>query len=224
MKVALVLKCGGEYNEGHVAWIRNQLPADVDVVCLTDSIMPEDHFRAVTGATLIPLQYGAWGGRGWWAKLELFRPDIKGDLLFLDLDTVVTNPDFIQKVVGLCEPIVLSDFYYPTTSIGSGLMYLPEACRGAIWDKWIADPVGHISRNHGDQDFLSPWLWKARRWQDEFPKAVVSYKAHLKPSLSMQHFQPGFDDLSKIAIVCFHGFPRPWDVMDDFVPRFGDTP
>ena len=227
MRVMTVLKCGGEYNEGHVAWLRKQFPDDVPFDCLTDSSMPDKHFEAVTGANPIRLQYGAWGGRGWWAKLELFRPDIKGDFLFVDLDTVIIDVDKLAGAIVISHhldnesPIVLSDFYFPTTAIGSGLMYLPEACRAAIWDKWIADPAGHISRNHGDQDFLTPWFWGANRWQNVAPFAVVSYKAHLNSDLGGRYFKPGFNDLSKIAVVCFHGNPRPWHVHDAFVPFFG---
>lgn len=227
MQLITVLKCGGEYNESHVAWIVNQLPG-YDVYCISDSLLDQKRFFETTGAHKIELRYNAWGGRGWWAKMELFRPEIKGDFLYFDLDTVFID---IEKIKILIEnnrasgnlPIVLSDFYFPTTSIGSGLMYLPENCRTAIWDKWIRDPDGNIARNHGDQDFLTPWLWNALRWQnlDEF--AVISYKAHLSPDDGQQFYRRGYDDFSKIKVVCFHGFPRPWEASarnnHDWIPK-----
>lgn len=222
-----VLKCGGEYNEGHVAWLRKQFPADAIVECLTDSTLDDEAFFYVTGAHKIKLIHAAWGGIGWWAKLELFRPDIGDDFLFVDLDTVIHDFEKLEAAImvgitfGMNKPIVLADFYFPTTSIGSGLMWIPEACRSAVWEKWIADPAGHMSRCHGDQDFLTPWLWRANRWQNIAPGVVISYKAHLKPELSAQHFKPGFDNMDDVGVVCFHGNPRPWHVFDDFVPRFG---
>lgn len=219
MKILLVLRCGGEYNEGHVQRLHRQIPMDHDLYCLTDSAMPADHFEAVTGAKKIPMQFNAWGGRGWWAKMELFRPDIAGDFLYIDLDTVIHNPTFLDELATLTTPCVLADFYFPGTSIGSGLMFLPESCRAAIWEKWIADPAGHISRNHGDQDFLTPRLWTADRFQERFPGAVVSYKAHISPEDGMQFFKPGFDDFEKIGIVCFHGNPRPWQVNHEWIPK-----
>lgn len=216
MKVVTVLKVGGEYNEGHVAWLRKQIPDHIPVECLTDSVMPDDHFEGFTGAKKIPLQYNAWGGRGWWAKMELFRPDLRGDFLYVDLDTVIHDFDKLQFLILTTNwiedyrPIVLADFYFPATSIGSGLMWLPEACRGAVWTRWIADPAGHIKHNHGDQDFLTPLFWDALRWQEANPFAVVSYKGHINEKHAPQFFKRGFNDFNKIAVVCFHGFPRPW--------------
>ena len=210
MKIVTVLKVGGEYNEAHVEWLTKQL-AGHEVYCITDSALEDKAFLQSTGATKIVLRYNAWGAkRGWWAKMELFRPELKGalgDFLYVDLDTVILNaalPDLGPA------PIVLADFYFPGTSIGSGLMWLPQACRDAIWERWIACPEEHISHNFGDQDFLTPWLWNADRWQDRFPHAVVSYKAHLSPDDGQQFYKPGFDDMSRIGVVCFHGNPRPW--------------
>lgn len=216
-----VLKCGGEYNEGHVAWLVKQLPGHT-IYCLTDSFLDDKRFFDTTGATKIMLRYNAWGARGWWAKMEMFRPELKniGDFLYADLDTVFIGApnDIFTKLEGPC---VLSDFYFPGTSIGSGLMFLPEAIRAGIWEKWIVDPKGHIAHNHGDQDFLTPWLWNADRFQDKFPLAVVSYKAHLSPDDGQQFYKPGFDDMSKIGVVCFHGHPRPWHVQQrhEWIPK-----
>lgn len=211
-RIVTVLKCGGEYNEGHVQRLKKQCP-EIEMDCLTDSDMPDDHFLAVTGAKKIPLQYGAWGARGWWAKMELFRPDIKGGFLYADLDTTFLKPP--ENFLRLDLTCVLSDFYFPHTSIGSGLMFLTEETRRFVWEKWIKDPAGHIQRNHGDQDFLTPWLWNADRFQTKFPFEVVSFKAHLSPEHGRQFYRPGFDDLSKVTAICFHGRPRPWD-MEEF--------
>lgn len=206
MIIFTVLKCGGEYNESHVAWLKKQLRGH-EVYCITDSLLDQKRFYETTGANKIELRYNAWGARGWWAKMELFRPEIKGDFLYIDLDTVILR---LPENISGDKAIVLADFYFPGTSIGSGLMYLPASVRGFIWDKWIKDVPGHIAKHHGDQDFLTPWLWTADRWQDRFPFSIVSYKAHLSPDEGQQFYRPGFDDFSKIGVVCFHGNPRPW--------------
>ena len=211
MKLITVLKSGGEFNEGHVQRLKKQCP-DIEMECITDSTMPEDHFYAVTGAKKIPLLFGAWGARGWWAKMEMFRPDIKGNFLYADLDTTFLKQPL--HFLNLEISCVLSDFYFPNTSIGSGLMFLTEETRRMIWDKWIKAPIYWIEKNHGDQDFLTPWLWPADRFQEKFPYDVVSYKAHLNKNFGRQFFKPGFDDLSKITAVCFHGHPRPWEVSE----------
>ena len=61
----------------------------------------------VDGVETIPLQHD-WPG--WFAKFELFRPDIEGDLLYFDIDTVITG-DLKQLEVG--QTTMLSDFYHP---------------------------------------------------------------------------------------------------------------
>lgn len=224
MKIMTVLKCGGEYNEGHVKWLVDQLRGH-EVICITDSTLDQKRFLETTGAHKIELRYNAWGhARKWWAKMEIFRPELSrlGDFLYIDLDTVILSPllSATHHLFGP-KPIVLADFYFPGTSIGSGLMWLPESCRDFIWEKWISRPAEHMAFNHGDQDFLTPYLWNADRWQDRFPFAVVSYKAHLSPDDGQQFFKPGFDDLSKISVVCFHGNPRPWQIQErhEWIPK-----
>lgn len=210
MIIFTVLKCGGEYNESHVAWLKKQLPGH-EVYCLTDSFLDQKKFRETTGANKIELRYNAWGGRGWWAKMELFRPEIRDNFLYVDLDTVFLKlpKDFLSFDCD-APPCVLADFYFPGTSIGSGLMWLPKKCRDFVWEKWMRDPGFHMTVNHGDQDFLTPWLWNADRFQTLFPGKVVSYKAHLSPDDGQQFYKPGHDDMTKIGVVCFHGNPRPW--------------
>ena len=70
-------------------------------VCLSDIEIPS--------ITTIPL---IGNTPGWWAKIELFRPDLfSGPVLYIDLDTVICNElDTIiescvgKKFVGLKEP------------------------------------------------------------------------------------------------------------------------
>lgn len=216
MNIITVLKCGGEYTEAHVAWLVKQLPGH-EVYCITDSLLDQNKFKQTTGATKLVMRYNAWGRRGWWAKMELFRPELSviGDFLYIDLDTVILKPLYFQFGE---KPCVLSDFYFPTSSIGSGLMWLPENCRDVVWQGWISNPQGHMDNNHGDQDFLTPFFWDADRFQEKFPFQVVSYKAHLSPEDGKQFYKSGYDDMSKISVVCFHGNPRPWHLKKDWIP------
>ncbi|EPV2076191.1 hypothetical protein ACV22K_004568, partial [Escherichia coli] len=84
MKIALVLRSGGDYNASDVQWLVNQLPKDYEIICLTDL-----KCLHVPGVKVIPLINQWQKCRGWWAKIELFRPDITDDLFYLDLDTVI---------------------------------------------------------------------------------------------------------------------------------------
>lgn len=179
-----VLKSGGEYAADHVYRLAKQVP---DLVCLTD--------LKIDGVKTIPL-ITEW--RGWWAKIELFRPDIQGDLFYIDLDTTVINMPVMPSVT-----TVLRDFTSPD-HIGSGLMYIKQEDKQAVWDGFIKSPRKHFNEFSrfpllGDQGYLYQHFKNAQKWQDI--ARVYSYKLHCKQGI------PGDAD-----VVCFHGRPRPWDI------------
>lgn len=135
---------------------------------------------------------------GWWSKMAMFDPDISGDFLYLDLDTVICGPVgelFTGKLT------VLRDFNVPKW-MASGVMFIPEVDREEIWRNWIADPDYHIRKHgfgYGDGGFLSQfWKQKADRWQDVLPGKIVSYKNHCKQEAPKE-----------ASVICYHGQPRP---------------
>lgn len=178
-----VLKSGGEYNAEHVHRLAKQVPT---LVCLTDI--------KIVGIKTIPLMY-EW--RGWWSKLEMFRPDIKGDLFYIDLDTLVINMPVMPSVT-----TVLTDFG-DSKVIASGLMFIKEADRAQVWDAFIANPEKamntHIKWPAGDGGFINRFYNKCQRWQDI--AKVYSWKYHCAKGIP-----------SDADIICFHGKPRPWDI------------
>jgi hypothetical protein len=192
LRIALVLKTGGEYKVEHAQILAKQIEKQApfhEIVCLSDVEVP--------GVETIPL---VTGERGWWAKMELYRPDIKGDLLFFDLDTIVRGP--IDALLNVGRLTLLRDFYRDgvykgrAEGLGSGLMYLPAADRAEAWAAWKTNPKRSMG---GDQIFLETlWLQKAARWQDVVPGKIVSYKVHGTPLYA--------------SVICFHGKPRPWAV------------
>lgn len=158
-----------------------------DLVCLSDV--------QIDGIKTILLKYD-WPG--WWSKMELFRPDIKGDLFYIDLDTTVikmpTMPD---------QTTVLSDFRKPHL-IGSGLMFLKESDRAQVWNDWIKNPEKAMrgcrsGYKWGDQGFLLDYYRHCQRWQNV--SKVYSYKYHCKNGIP-----------EDAEVICYHGKPRPWDV------------
>lgn len=209
VRVALVLRSGGEYRPEHVralvAQIERYLPG-VGVVCLSDVEVPCER---------VPLKYG-W--RSWWSKLELFRPDVAGDLLYIDLDTVIVGD--LSELASLGRTTLLSDFYYPERP-ASGLMYLAESDRAKVWAAWIADPKAamHKCMRHGDQQFIGEVLHDAQRFQDVLPGRVVSYKVHVAKGLNKRSIGDGTVPAGA-SVVCFHGRPRPWHLKAEWVPSY----
>lgn len=195
VQVVTVLRSGGVYTPEYVRRLQAGLQAHLPNVpfrCLSDD-------PSVPG--YCPLQ-SDWPG--WWAKMELFRPDLAGDILYLDLDTVITGSLADMAAVGRLT--LLRDFYHyfargRANGYGSGLMYLPHACRAEVWNRWIADPDRWMAEcgQFGDQRFLEEvWMGQAACWQDLLPGQVVSFKAHC------QGERP-----ASARLVCYHGQPRP---------------
>lgn len=162
--------------------------------CLSDVDVP--------GVETVPLTQ-KWPG--WWSKIELFRPDLKGDILFMDLDTVIRGP--IDDIMNASKLTVLRDFYRDgkklKEGLGGGLLFLPEKDRAQIWDEFTVNPALSMRLNpRGDQHFFEQfWLNKAQRWQDLVPGQIVSWKVNC-----MHGIPPA------ARVICFHGKPRPWEV------------
>ena len=142
---------------------------------------------------------------GWWSKLNLFSPDLKGDLLFLDLDTIILGPlDDIAKIDKLT---VLRDFFRDgkkfKEGLGGGVMFLPEKDRAQIWDEFTVNPALSMKLHpRGDQFFFEQfWMHKAARWQDLVPGQINSWKVHCANGVPPD-----------TRILAFHGLPRPWSV------------
>lgn len=150
-----------------------------------------------------PLKYN-WPG--WWSKMELFRPDILDDILYMDLDTIIH--DDLGVILDICNtnplPIMLSNLIPRMQSkggLGSGIMWLPAKYRGIIWNKWIANPYKIMKKynSSGDQKFISEiYSPIVLQFQKLKPGCIVSYKVDCKGSVP---------DGAKI--ICYHGNPRP---------------
>lgn len=186
-----------DYNADYVMRLRNMvarhLKANHEFVCLSNVDVPVKR---------IPLKHG-W--RGWWSKLELFRPDIKADrILYIDLDTVITGN--LSEIADINEFTMIEGFRNNADKRrrGSGLMMLTD--RRPVWDAWAKSPEAHVEKigNKGDQHFIGPFSKGC--WQHALPGQVVSYKHDVRDR----------DELPNDArVVCFHGKPRPHQLPDD---------
>lgn len=142
--------------------------------------------------------------------MELFRPGIEGDLLFMDLDTLLIGP--LDDIANVNRLTILRDFYRDGVYKGrpeglqSSLMYLPELDRAEVWDSFSRNPTLAMSECYrgGDQQFLERfWLSRAARWQDAVPGQVVSWKVHCRNGVP-----------STTRVICTHGKPKPWDLPE----------
>ncbi|RWM24710.1 hypothetical protein [Mesorhizobium sp.] len=193
--VAFVLRSGGDYAPRHVTRLLHQVAEHLPGAkfrCFSDMNMQ--------GIEVIPLRYG-WPR--WWAKMELFRPDLPDDWLYFDLDTsIIGNLADMAAVEG---PVIMRDVGNPL-GLGSGIMAIPQSIKAAVWEAFTAAPADHMERlaDGGDQDFLESCRgvdW--RLWQDICPGQLCSYKLDVQ---RVGRVPAG------VRAVVFHGKPRPWEV------------
>lgn len=194
LTVACVLSVGEKcpYDTKYVEILRDSVERHLKepyrFVCLSNVDVPCER---------VELKYG-WPG--WWAKLELFRPDIEAErILYFDLDTVITGD--LSDISSQTKFTMIRGFRNNPTGKrrGSGLMMLTD--REPVWNAWIKRPNTEAMR--GDQDFIRPFCEQV--WQDVVPDQVVSFKHDVNP----------IDRLPDNArVVCFHGKPRPHQLSE----------
>lgn len=150
-----------------------------------------------TGALVLndmDLPYGMsleYDWQGWWAKMEVFRPDIKGDWLYIDMDTLVAGD--IKPLLEFDRLGLLGDYYRP--KLETGVMYLPEWARRIVWDKWIQSPRKWMKQYRGDGDFIREVIGEHAEDLRQHVDGLHSYKVH------------GKRDDTRLLI--YHGSPRP---------------
>lgn len=190
MKVACVLRSGGDYLPTHVMKLHDMVSEyipDADFVCLSDTSLP---------CTTIPLN-SQWSG--WWSKMEIYR--LSGPVLYFDLDTIICGDvsHWLQKIADE-EFVILRDVYRGkrnNLAMQSSIMYW-SGDMSYLYHQFLSQP--DMTDPHGDQGYLEKNVKNAKYLQD-FTDDVVSYKAHV---------QCGYDP-DDASVIFFHGKPRPWE-------------
>lgn len=192
--VACVLRSGGTYTIEHVARLRDGVRKHLGAhrfVCLSDVDVDCERIALTEN----------WSG--WWSKLELFRPDLEGNLLYFDLDTVIAGD--LSDMAGINRLTIMRDVYRPD-GLQSSVMYIPQDEKRQVWERFTEAPEHFMTQymSGGDQAFLEPlWGESAAIWQDCLPGQLASYKADHIAERGVP---------TNCRAVIFHGRPRPWEV------------
>lgn len=160
--VICVLKLGGDFSNIYVRRLQNaikrHLNTPYEFVCLTDD-------TSIDFCRTISLKHN-W--KGWWSKIELFRPDLNlGNCLYFDLDTLILgNIDDLVKIAQKESFIMLRGFHKHSKgeSPASGIMAGNFAKQSdKIYKVFVRSPQKWISRlanrtnragMRGDQGFI----------------------------------------------------------------------
>jgi hypothetical protein len=159
--------------------------------------MLDRHFRF---ADTLLIKDSRWPG--WWSKMELFSDELFDlrPFLFFDLDTFVLSDvsDLIDLAENTKDFWMLRDLTNPTRS-NSGVMIIPKVLPNhSLMAPTIAAIPSDVNTRNPDGAFLA--RFPHRQLQDEIP-GIVSYKADCA-------------DGPAGRIVCFHGVPKPHEVVD----------
>ena len=174
----ILVRQGEKYSEDYVKLLKKQAKETSGLETLVLGDQNAD----------IPLEYN-W--KGWWAKMELFRPDLDKPFYYVDLDSyILQDISHVQTDYRL-----ISREWSPVAQphhVQSSFMYLNET--QDIWEEWIAK--GQYEQYWGDQAFLEKFKWEFT--QDKYPDLIGSYK--------WQNLEAPIH-----RIVTFHGKPNPED-------------
>lgn len=217
------VKWGDKYPVDYVnrlyGMISRKISSDFVLYCLTDN-----HNGVHPSVVCLPILDTSL--KGWWHKLSLFQDDffgLSGDLLYLDLDVVITGDldDFFLYKPG--EFLISKDL--KTGAYNSSVFRFDVGSQPRIWKSFVEDSEMIMSTFHGDQDWITEAVTEAELWPEDW---VVSFKkqcdARIRHSyghigallrrLGIMKVRGDSRVPAGARIVQFHGKPDPVDVMD----------
>lgn len=144
--------------------------------------------------------------RGWWSKVELFRPGrFTGRVLYLDLDSVVVGA--LDELAATKGTIDLADWGWPTHTLCSSVMVWDAGEHAEIFAGFTRSatlPGKVMRRFRGDQD----WITHLGGW-DALPAHLCrSYRYDCKKAPP-----PG------CVHVSMHGQTKPHEITTGWVPE-----
>lgn len=113
---------------------------------------------------------------GWWAKMELFRPDLPDKFLYIDLDSFLVSN--IEPLIDECKdgfvmakgaktaPINTQDGIW-NRAYRSGIMYVGLEKPIRAYDAFCKAPQYYMRHYRGDQDVLADLLPKVKTFSKQ---------------------------------------------------------
>jgi uncharacterized Rossmann fold enzyme len=206
------VRVGTKYSPEYVRILSDMLArnlserADIIPWCITDDpdSLPED-VEAIAHDPSYP---------GWWAKLQLFSPDMPWDegdrIAYFDLDVAITGR--LEKLVE--HKGIIKDIAWP--GFNSSVMVWDHGEHRQIWDLFTLDMIDKPSEalkellpkgqvNGGDQEWIT-------HIAPEFPLLPTEWCASYR-------WQAKDWPTADAKVVLFHGDPKPHTITEGWVPQ-----
>lgn len=196
---------GDKFSEDYVhnlkAAVARNTTVSHEFVCLSD--------REISGVKTKLLRPGV---SGWWNKLQLFDGQIKGRIVYLDLDTLITsNIDWLMKYTGTfagIEDLGVANAHQQHLKgvMQSGVMAWRSEAMDWVHMEFSLTQAAVMGRFRGDGEYLNHIVKQRDLLQHLYPNKVQSYKYQVYP-----------DNLDTTSIICFHGRPSIIQAMNETV-------
>ena len=210
-KTIICMKWGARYGAVYAnrlyAMVRRHLTGDLRFICFTDDregLRPE-----VEAHDLPPIELPDRVRWLPWRKISLWQSpliDLEGEVLFLDLDIVITGSldDFFTYEPGaFC---VIENWTQKGQGIGNTTAYRFTVGRHTdIFERFASDPEAVLAQFRASQQYVSACIPEKRYWPLSW---CVSFKHSLLPSFPMNWVKtPALPRDARI--VAFTGHPDP---------------
>ena len=232
-RIIVCMKWGTLYSAEYVNVLhsaaRANVTGDFRFICLTDDA---SNLSAGIEAMAIPeigLKPEHWR-KGCWPKVTLFSEDLhglRGRALFIDLDMVLWGN--LDRFFTYQEGLVMLDsgpWRYRNSDPRpmSSIFAFDLGQLGFLVNRLCANPDAMVERYQIEQNFIAGEVNNISFWPQEW---VRSYKYHLRPPLIIDRFQGPRPPPPDVSVICFHGRPRPIDLIRpkpgnwDVPPHYG---
>ncbi|HEX5999407.1 MAG TPA: hypothetical protein VFZ16_08415 [Hyphomicrobiaceae bacterium] len=217
MQTVICMKWGRRYPASYVnnlwAMIKRNTRRPSRLVCYTDDAEGID--PAVTTFPMLDLPLPGRAAKLPWRKIALWAPSlpgIEGDVLFLDLDIVITGSldDFFdyQSASTYC---VIENWTQIGSGIGNTSCYrFRVGAHSYIYDRICQDPGGILASHPNSQTYISRTISEKTFWPAAW---CASFKHTLIPRWPMNLLRPA-PLPPDTRVVCFTGKPDPDEARD----------
>ncbi len=192
---------GTDYVNRLFRHVQDHLQAPHDFICFTDD--PTNLAPGITARTLGCADWN-WNLRKMWA----YNPasGLKGRVLLLDLDTLVTGS--LDDIAAYSGPFCVAEDFFEPGRHGGGVISFEasQELTKRLWEPLVSRYESINAAVNGSERFyfrreLGEW---GDHWQKVLPGQVVSSKVHCRSGVPPD-----------ARLVCFHGQPRPHQVNWD---------
>lgn len=221
MQTVMCIKWGTAYGADYANTLYAMVARNTDrplrFVCFTDDATGLR--KEIAALPLPPIDLPPSHQWKAWRKISLWQKDLAdltGDVLFIDLDVVVTGSidvffDFKPEET-YC---VIENWTQAGQGIGNTSVFrLRVGAHAEVYETLMADPAGTVAQFRNSQTFCSRTITSMVYWPAEW---CVSFKHTLLPRWPLNFIQTAALPESA-RVICFTGYPNPDHARDGVWP------